>query len=187
LFWPFAFGAASASAPTHGRFGGSPEPETGESPAAAIFVFQFSIFIFGLSAGAQVRFASLPRRVRFRVSPPNFSERSSTARIRARHARDTGSTPVARSNSRRVVQRQNEPRLQALQCGVEQRQLIWLITRRPWVRVPSPRPSRRDSKGSPCAPLKPATSGCDPWSRRHLPISFKCFWQLAIRVNAPLC
>src|SRR5260370_4120792 len=40
LFWSFAFGAVSASA-THGRFGGSPEPETGESPAATIFVFQF--------------------------------------------------------------------------------------------------------------------------------------------------
>jgi hypothetical protein len=160
LFWPFALGAASASAPAHGRFGGSPEPETGESPAAAIFVFQFSSFFnLGPGAGAQARFASLPRRVRFRDGPPisrhQFSERSSMARIRARHARDTGSTPVARSNS-------------ALYCGVEQRQLVWLITRRPWVRVPSPRPSRRDSKGSPCTPLKPATSGCDPWSRYHL-------------------
>ncbi len=96
--------------------------------------------------------------------------------------------------------------------GVEQRQLVWLITRRPWVRIPSPPPFCRaticrDSKGSPCAPLKPATSGCDPWSRRHSRVSSNgrtsvfqtddasvrvrlpapVFWQLAIKVNAPPC
>ena len=32
---------------------------------------------------------------------------------------------------------------------------------------------RRDSKGSPCAPLKPATSGCDPWSRHQSRVSSK--------------
>ena len=42
VFGHFSFGAGSGPAPRHGRFGGSPEPETGGSPAAAIFVFEFS-------------------------------------------------------------------------------------------------------------------------------------------------
>ena len=41
LFLSFRLWRGFGSAPRHGRFGGSPEPETGESPAAAIFVFQF--------------------------------------------------------------------------------------------------------------------------------------------------
>lgn len=97
----FCFGhspwARLRSAPRHGRFGGSPEPETGESPAAAIFVFPFSIRQYGPVTQRQSScFASREPGVRVPPGPP-FRERSSMARIRARHARDTGSTPVARS------------------------------------------------------------------------------------------
>ena len=119
------------------------------------------------------------------VTVHQFRECSSTARIRARHARDTGSTPVTRSNFKArsstaepaahngQVARSTRAAPTSVHSGVEQRQLVWLITRRLSVRIPPPRPIRRDSKGSPCAPLKPATSGCDPWSRHHLPVSFK--------------
>jgi hypothetical protein len=151
------------SAPRHGRFGGSPEPETGESPAAAIFVFQF----FGPGAGAQVSFASLPRRVRS---------------VRAMHGipvRPRSLAPV----SRRVVQRRNRPLITvklpvrlgpgqpnfAKRCGAEAARLAH--NQKAMGSNPITATIRRDSKGSPCAPLKPATSGCDPWSRHHSRVS----------------
>src|SRR5579859_2918966 len=61
LFWPFAFGAASAQ--RHDTEGSveapSPRPVKARLQRSSFFNFR------GPGAGAQVSFASLPRRVRF--------------------------------------------------------------------------------------------------------------------------
>jgi hypothetical protein len=86
--------------------------------------------------------------------------------------------------SRRVVQRQNRPlitvklpvrlgpRLPVLKrCGAEAARLAH--NQKAMGSSPITATNCRDSKGSPCAPLKPATSGCDPWSRHQLRVSSK--------------
>jgi hypothetical protein len=86
--------------------------------------------------------------------------------------------------SRRVVQRQNRPLITVKlpvrlgprlpifkRCGAEAARLAH--NQKAMGSIPITATIRRDSKGSPCAPLKPATSGCDPWSRHQLRVSSK--------------
>lgn len=94
LFWLFAFGAASAQ--RHDTEG-SVEAPSPRPVKARLQRSSFFNFLGGRVLGH--RRALQACRAGFNsVTVHQFRECSSTARIRACHARDTGSTPVARSN-----------------------------------------------------------------------------------------
>ena len=99
LFWSFAFRRGFGSAPRHGRFGGSPEPETGASPAAAIFVFEI---LWAAGTGVPAILArSRFGRVQFSGRPPitgTNSRPSSSGKTRVCQSRNAVSITAGRSN-----------------------------------------------------------------------------------------
>jgi hypothetical protein len=194
------------SAPTPGRFGGSPEPETGESPAAAIFVFE----IYGRRAlecrrSLQDRVsAEFDSRVVHQITGTN-SGPSSTGKIRACQSRNAvsiyrwplqyartggvgsgerGRLISARDRADRLEREGSIPSAPTIsRCG-ETRGLARFI------------PSLGRVRLAPPQPISPSWCSCcaQPPEERWDAVGFggsapklQFHWQVALRVSAPGC